>query len=73
METDIEYLQKNVNPILEPLVIEILANRPKNIPEFINEYINKKFLQKSIDEPKIKKIESMAFTKNDENVFLYEI
>ena len=41
-----EYLQKTVNPVLEPLVIDLLSQRPKNVPEFIHDWIEKKYLQK---------------------------
>lgn len=33
-----EYLESQVNPIIRPLVEEIVRKRPSNIPSFINEY-----------------------------------
>lgn len=33
-----EYLESQVNPIIRPLVEEIVRKKPSNIPAFINEY-----------------------------------
>jgi hypothetical protein len=33
-----DYLEGQVNPIIRPLVEEIVRKRPSNIPAFINEY-----------------------------------
>ena len=33
-----EYIETQVNPIIRPLVEEIVRKRPSNIPGFINEY-----------------------------------
>lgn len=33
-----EYLENQVNPIIRPLVEEIVRKRPSNIASFINEY-----------------------------------
>ena len=33
-----EYIESQVNPIIRPLVEEIVRKRPSNIPSFINEY-----------------------------------
>ena len=33
-----EYIESQVNPVIRPLVEEIVRKRPSNIPGFINEY-----------------------------------
>lgn len=33
-----DYLETQVNPIIRPLVEEIVRKKPSNIPAFINEY-----------------------------------
>ena len=33
-----EYIETQVNPVIRPLVEEIVRKRPSNLPGFINEY-----------------------------------
>ncbi len=55
MDPEMEYLQKSVNPILEPLVIDLLIHRPENPAEFIHDWIEKNcgVGKKSVSESKI--------------------
>jgi hypothetical protein len=46
MEPEMEYLQKVVNPILEPLVVDLLIHRPTSPAEFIHGWIEKNCLHK---------------------------
>jgi len=38
----VEYLKNNVNPILEPMLLDILSQRPTNILDYMIDYLTKK-------------------------------
>ncbi len=43
MDPEMEYLEKRVEPVLEPLVVDILAQRPADVPRFICEWMQQHY------------------------------
>ena len=46
MDPGLEYLNEKINPILEPLVIDLLAQQPSEPVEFIFEWLEQKYKRK---------------------------